>query len=141
MLTGLTGHKGRVNISVGNDMSETLDRMRLIGNKNEKFRLLGEGIDEEMFRIYKLWPTNYIAYDLLHGTRDFKEHYSNIQRIAFVNYVRGHVLKLGLNRKKSGLPSTNLNSNSREILLQMYSNPVSNWLALERTKKIATETV
>lgn len=141
MLTGLTGHKGRVNIAVGNDMTQTLEKMRLILNKNEKFRVLGESIDEEMFRIYKLWPTNYIAYDLLNGTKDFKDQYSNIQRIAFVNYVRGHVLKLALNRKKSGLPSTNLNSTSREILLQMYANPVSNHLSLENKKKIYFETI
>jgi hypothetical protein len=140
MLTGLTGHKGRVNIAVGKQMTETLDRMRQIANKNEKFRVLGESIDEEMFRIYKLWPTNYIAYDLLHGTREFREHYSNIQRIAFVNYIRGHVLKLALNRKKSGLPSTNLNSHIREILLQMYANPVSNWLSLEKTRLSSTVT-
>lgn len=126
MLTGLTGHKGRVNIAVGREMTEEIEKIRLIANKNEKIRVLGESIDDEMHRIYKLWPTNYIAYDLLHGTRDYREQYSNIQRIAFVNYIRGHVLKMALNRKKSGLPSENFNSNTREILLQMYANPVVN---------------
>jgi len=126
MLTGLTGHKGRVNIAVGREMTEEIEKIRLIANKNEKIRVLGESIDDEMHRIYKLWPTNYIAYDLLHGTREYREQYSNIQRIAFVNYIRGHVLKMALNRKKSGLPSENFNSNTREILLQMYANPVVN---------------
>lgn len=126
MLTGLTGHKGRVNISVGREMIDAIENMRFINNKNEKIRSLGEAIDDEMHRIYKLWPTNYIAYDLLHGTKGYKEHYSNIQRIAFLNYIRGHVLKIALNRKKTGLPSENLNSTTREILLQMYSNPVMN---------------
>jgi hypothetical protein len=126
MLTGLTGHKGQINICVGKPMNHAFESMRLINNKNEKFRILSEAIDDEMHRIYHLWPNNYIAYDLLLGTREYKEHYSNIQRIAFANYIRGQILKLVFSRKKLGLPSENLNSTAREILLQMYANPVIN---------------
>jgi hypothetical protein len=79
-----------------------------------------------MHRIYHLWPNNFIAYDLLHGGREYKDQYSNIQRIAFANYIRGHILKLAFSRKKLGLPAENLNSSAREILLQMYANPVIN---------------
>ncbi|MBX7051445.1 MAG: 1-acyl-sn-glycerol-3-phosphate acyltransferase [Flavobacteriales bacterium] len=136
MLTGITGHKGRVHIAVGHELSNTLDQMRLITNKNEKIRMLGEAIDEEMYRIYKLWPTNYIAYDMLHGTREYRDHYSNIQRIAFANYIRGHVIKLALGRKKTGLPSENLNANAREILLQMYANPVTNRMVVEKKEML-----
>jgi hypothetical protein len=106
--------------------------MRLISNKNEKFRILSEAIDDEMHRIYHLWPNNYIAYDLLHGTREYKEKYSNIQRIAFANYIRGQILKLVFSRKKLGLPSENLHSTAREILLQMYANPVINMRSLNQ---------
>jgi hypothetical protein len=126
MVTGLTGHKGRVNICVGNPMDAAYIKMRSVSNKNEKFRILSEAIDEEMHRIYHLWPNNYIAFDLLNGTREYKDHYSNIQRIAFVNYIRGHVFKLSLSRKKLGLPAEKFQSTAREILLQMYANPVIN---------------
>jgi len=132
MVTGLTGHKGRVNITVGRDPQEAFARMQTITNKNEKFKALSEAIDDEMHRIYHLWPNNYIAYDMLQGTRDYKDKYSNIQRIAFANYIRGHVLKLALSRNRSGLPAENFNSNAREILLQMYANPVINKRNLER---------
>lgn len=126
MVIGLTGHKGKVNISVGRPPLEAYQAMSGISNKNEKFRMLSEAIDEEMHRIYCLWPNNYIAYDLLHGSREYKDQYSNIQRIAFVNYIRGHVLRLALSKKKLGLPGENFNSIAREILLQMYANPVIN---------------
>lgn len=131
MVTGLTGHKGRVNITVGKDLEDAYQRMRSITNKNEKIKVLSEAIDDEMHRIFHLWPNNYIAFDLLHGTRDYKEKYSNIQRIAFVNYIRGHVLKLALSRKRQGLPAENFNTYAREILLQMYANPVINMRNLE----------
>jgi hypothetical protein len=126
MVTGLTGHKGKVNICVGKTPIEAFQKMATISNKNEKFRILSEAIDEEMHRIYHLWPNNYIAFDLLNGSREYKDRYSNIQRIAFVNYVRGHVFKLALSRKKLGLPAENFNATAREILLQMYANPVIN---------------
>ncbi len=136
MLTGLTGHKGRVNIAVGRELDFAIEKMRLIQNKNEKIKMLGEAIDEEMYRIYKLWPTNYIAYDLLHGTREFKNQYSNIQRIAFLNYVRGRVIKLSLGRSKSGLPKEDFTKNAREILLQMYANPVVNKKNMTRSEEL-----
>lgn len=126
MMRGLTGHKGRVNVAVGRPIDYLLDGMRSIQNKNEKVKFLADGIDNEMHRIFRLWPTNYIAYDLLHGTKEYKEHYSNIQKIAFGNYIRGHVMRLSLLRKKTNLPKENYNKMAREILLQMYANPVLN---------------
>jgi hypothetical protein len=131
MITGITGHKGRVNISVGEDMSDFISTLSNIQNKNEKFKALSDSIDQQMHRIYQLWPTNYIAYDMLNGGKEFKENYSNIQRITFANYLRGQVLKLTLNRKKSGLPKENFSAYAKEILLMMYANPVSNAIAAQ----------
>jgi 1-acyl-sn-glycerol-3-phosphate acyltransferase len=139
MMSGLTGHKGRVNIAVGAPINGLLESMRAIQNKNEKVRFLADGIDDEMHRIYHLWPTNYIAYDLLTGERRFRDQYSNIQRIAFGNYIRGHVVRLLLIRKKAGLPKENFSKIAREILLQMYANPVIN--QLEVTSNVASERV
>jgi 1-acyl-sn-glycerol-3-phosphate acyltransferase len=126
MLTGITGHKGRVHVSVGHPLNEALEVIRNISNKNEKFRAIGEAIDRQMHAIYKLWPTNFIAYDLLHDSKDYRNEYSNIQKIAFQNYVRGRVWKLTLGRKKTGLPKENLYKMAREIMLEMYANPVIN---------------
>ena len=136
MLTGITGHKGRVDISVGQSLEGIIDQMSSIQNKNEKYRFLTQEIDREMHRIYKLWPTNYIAYDLLMGTRDYKEHYSNIQKIAFGNYIRANVFKLSLNRKKTELPKEGFTAMAREIMLQMYANPVINRKEMEKSSAV-----
>jgi hypothetical protein len=126
MLTGITGHKGRVHVSVGHPLDEAYQQIRNIANKNEKVRAIGEAIDRQMHTIYKLWPTNYIAFDLLNDTKTYRAEYSNIQKIAFLNYVRGRVWKLILGRKKTGLPKENLFAMAREIMLEMYANPVIN---------------
>lgn len=132
MLTEITGHKGRVDISVGMSLDGVMDQMKGIQNKNEKYRFLTQEIDKEMHRIYKLWPTNYIAYDLLMGTKDYKEHYSNIQKIAFGNYIRANVFKLSLNRKKTPLAKEGFSAMAKEIMLQMYANPVINRKEIEK---------
>jgi hypothetical protein len=126
MMRGLTGHKGRINIAVGRDMNDAIEEMRAIPHKNDKVLHLANAVDAEMHRIYKLWPTNYIAYDLLHGTKEYKDHYSNIQRITFSNYIRGNVIRLGLVRRQLGLPKEGYGKAVKEILLEMYANPVSN---------------
>ncbi|MDZ4751014.1 MAG: 1-acyl-sn-glycerol-3-phosphate acyltransferase [Flavobacteriales bacterium] len=126
MLRGITGHKGRVNIAFGTALDDTINQLRFIQNKNEKYKQLTQSIDAEMHRIFKLWPTNYIAFDLLNGSREFKDQYSNIQKIAFHNYIRANVIKLGMLRRKSGLPKENFTKNSRETLLKMYAKPVEN---------------
>ncbi len=132
MLTGITGHKGRVHIAVGKELLETLDAMESVANKNEKIRMFSEAINDQMYAIYRLWPTNYIAYDMLHGKKEFREKYSRIQQITFSNYIRGQVIKISLSRKKLGLPAQQLSHNAREVLLQMYANPVTNWLQVQQ---------
>ena len=133
MLTGITGHKGRVNISVGEPLTPFIEEMKGIQNKNEKYRFLTQAIDREMHRIFKLWPTNYIAYDLLMGTKEYKDEYSNIQKIAFGNYIRANVFRLALNRKKTQFPKEGFNALAREIMLQMYANPVINRREMEKS--------
>ncbi|MFY7706512.1 MAG: 1-acyl-sn-glycerol-3-phosphate acyltransferase [Flavobacteriales bacterium] len=130
MMKGLTGHKGRVHISVGSFMSRAIDEMRGIQHKNDKVVYLANAVDREMHRIFKLWPTNYIAYDLLHGVKDHKEYYTNIQRITFTNYIRGCVISSGIIRRQAGLPKEGYAKAIRETLLEMYANPVANKIAL-----------
>ena len=126
MMRGLTGHKGRVNISVGNSFARVIEEMRFIQHKNEKILHLANAVDNEMHRIYKLWPNNFIAYDMLHGSKEYRDQYNNIQKIAFSNYIRGNVIRLGLQRRKLGLPREGFNKNVRDVLLEMYANPVVN---------------
>lgn len=126
MLKGLTGHKGGINIAVGTKLQNSLESLPLDKPRNEQIRILSAEIDKRMHEMYKLWPTNYIAYDLLTGKREFAQHYSGIQRIAFRNYIRGKALQLLLNRKGI-LKREGFMKQAREVLLQMYANPVINF--------------
>jgi Acyltransferase len=126
MMKGVTGHKGRINIAVGELMTNAIEEMRLINHKNDKVLHLANAVDAEMHRIYKLWPTNYIAYDILNGSKEHKDHYNNIQKITFNNYIRRRVIGLNLSKGKLGLTGDKFTSSVRETLLEMYANPVIN---------------
>lgn len=126
MIKGVTGHKGRVNISVGKLIKKDLKAVEHITNKNEKLKALSALIDQKMHLLYKLWPTNYIAYDWLNGTNKYKDKYTPIQKITYKNYIRGKVLTLWINKQKKGLGRDGFSKQVREILLTMYANPVVN---------------
>ena len=127
MTVGLKGHKGKVNITVCPTITEKIYDLKKIDNKNDKIKELAAHIDQDMHKHFKLWPTNFMAYDLLHGGREFSNEYNPIQRIAFRRYMTQAVLRLVVVRKKLKLPREGFQKMAREVLLQMYAFPVQNW--------------
>ena len=127
MTVGLKGHKGNVNIAVCPPITDKINELTKIENKNDKIKELAAHIDREMHKHFKLWPSNYIAYDLLYGGREFGNEYNQIQRIAFRRFMTQALLKLMVVRKKLNLPREGFQKMAREVLLQMYAFPVQNW--------------
>ena len=74
ILQGLIGQKGRVHISVGKPLSAELDAIEAEHQHiNKQLQALAECLDTAIHKQYKLFPANYIAYDLLHHTQQYKE--------------------------------------------------------------------
>ena len=104
VIFGMRGDKGRINCAFGNVItSECLD-------VNETASV----IDQQIYLNYKLWPTNYIAYDVITGKTEHTDLYSDIEKEIFLNrYIK-------------------LKKEVREIVLQTYANPVFNKLKAEQ---------
>ncbi len=96
--TGLQGFKGKVHYK----FSEPLDP---IYNDEKE---LAVAIDERIQKGYKLWSTNFIAYDMVHNTDLFDKSYSEFEKQMFFLRFR------------------RLSKDVRQILLESYSNPVVN---------------
>jgi hypothetical protein len=126
MIQGVIGHKGGVNIAVGSDLRDEYFAMEKLANKNDKIKILATMIDSQMHSLYKLWPSNYIAYDWLHGAKEYRDKYTTIQRLNFRNYIRGRVLMSMVATKKLDLSKEGYTKQLRETLLTMYANPVAN---------------
>ncbi|MDO4783188.1 MAG: 1-acyl-sn-glycerol-3-phosphate acyltransferase [Capnocytophaga felis] len=113
ILQGWMGQKGRVHMSVGKPLSEELDQIeREYSHINKQLQVLAEYLDESIHKQYKLFPANYIAYDLLNNTEKYKEFYNEKEFRQFERRMH--------NRTKAE------DAISQKKYLEMYANPVKN---------------
>lgn len=117
LLSGIMGPKKRIHIQVNKLLDEEIRQLKKEDlPQNEKLSKLSELIDREIWKGYKLWPSNYIAYDLLHQKSQFASLYSQGEKENF---------EKRLSQKVN--PS---NPMEVENFLRMYANPVVNQLGL-----------
>ena len=117
LLSGIMGPKKRIHIQVNKLLDEEVRQLKKEDlPHNEKLSKLSELIDREIWKGYKLWPSNYIAYDLLHQKSQFASLYSQVEKENF---------EKRLSQKVN--PSNPLEV---ENFLRMYANPVVNQLGL-----------
>jgi 1-acyl-sn-glycerol-3-phosphate acyltransferase len=84
LLSGIMGQKKRIHIHVGDVLDHELDQIKHeFDNSNKQIQAMAQAIDDSILTSYKLWPTNYIAYDLLHGTTTYASEYTDIERAVF----------------------------------------------------------
>ena len=118
MQQGLSGYKGRVNFAICRPIDESVLReLDHHNNNGDRIAELATHIDSEIHANFKLWPNNYIAYDLLHDSKQFSTEYTSEEREHFVEVMTRKLDRLSGNRAE-------LNN----IFLEMYANPVKNYL-------------
>lgn len=115
ILTGITGNKGRVHLGIGKPLDEELEVLAEVPSQNDKLRVLGEIIDKRIFSEYKLWPSNYMALDLVENTSAHREHYTAEQLRDFEARMNERLREAGLTEEED-----------LQLLLNMYANPVRN---------------
>lgn len=119
IMQGAMGQKGRIQIDAGQVLTkEDFDAIREKGlSVNDQLKEVATLIDNSIHRNYKLWPSNYIAYDLLKNENKFQDHYTEKEKRQFDRRISRRV------DVKNPLA---LNS-----YLLMYANPVINKMALD----------
>lgn len=122
METGILGNKGRVHFTIGNRINDRLAELEPNKDKNELFAEVANIIDKEIYRHYRFYPCNYVAYDLLHGTRRFSDHYGLKDKKEFEAYLQGQLDKIDIPNKDEAF--------LRRMILEMYTNPLVNNLSL-----------
>lgn len=120
ILRGISGQKGHIHIAVSQALSHELDIIKNSGEPlNKQFQMLAEVIDARIHQQYKLWPSNYIAYDMLYKTHAFSNKYTHSQKKQFERRL-----------KKRALPADSIAISS---FLSMYANPVVNALSYKNS--------
>lgn len=93
ILKGAMGQKGRIHISAAAPIdASVLEELDGISNSvNDQLQRLTALIDERIHRNYKLWPSNYIACDLLSGERDYEKYYTSKKKRQFERRITKRV--------------------------------------------------
>ena len=121
METGILNNKGRVHFTLTepiNDQLATLDRSM---EKNELVAAIASIIDKEIYKHYRFYPCNYVAYDMLTGTKRFSGNYGLRDKKHFEEYLQRQLDKIVLPNKDEAFLRTKI--------LEMYTNPLKNHLA------------
>jgi 1-acyl-sn-glycerol-3-phosphate acyltransferase len=115
LLSGVMGPKKRIHIHIGDVLDTELDAIKNeFENSNKQIQALAQVIDDSILKNYKLWPTNYIAYDILNKTNEHAHLYTENEKSLFERR-----LEMRIDAE---------NPVALQGILNMYANPVVNQL-------------
>ncbi|AMQ57357.1 1-acyl-sn-glycerol-3-phosphate acyltransferase [Algoriphagus sanaruensis] len=113
LLRGIMGTKKRIHLQVNTVMDEEIQEISKMDlNQSEKLSVLADKIDIHIWEGYKLWPSNYIAHDLLNQTTTYSDQYTLEEKAAFERRLSERV--------------NQTNPLEVQSFLAMYANPVNN---------------
>ncbi len=102
IIQGIKGFKGRVHLAFGKPLHGVWEGVPQVV----------DAIDRCIHSIYRLWPSNYIAYDVFHTSKKYKDQYSEKEKNSFLNRF------------------AHLSENTMRKAMLIYANPVINREAL-----------
>lgn len=122
MQTGIMGYKGHIHYHAAPCIDEWLRALPDDMPKTEFYTAVAEHLDHEIWRGYRLYPSNFVALDLLRGTAEHADRYTTEDRQRFEAYLDAQL-------KKVQLPNPDW-AFLRKNVLTMYANPAINQLSV-----------
>ena len=115
IMLGIKQYKGNVHMNIGDPLSEDEIREASHCDKNDRYQAIRHAVDRRVIGGYRLWQTNYIAYDMVNGTTRYSEHYGPEDLEKFKAYTAHQLEQVEPTLDKDAL---------RDIFLRIYGNPV-----------------
>ncbi len=100
MIRGIRKKKGNIHVAIGKPLKDDYDTPEAVAL----------AIDKQIHTIYKLWPSNYFAYDYMEGSDTFRERYENFDTEKFLSSYN------------------HLDEDVRSFVINSYANPVRSYL-------------
>ena len=115
IMVGIKQWKGNVHLNFGDPLTEDEIRKASFCDKNDRYQMIRHAVDVRVINGYKLWNTNYIAYDLANHSYKYADRYTPEEVEAFTAYTEHQLdeVEPTLNREQL-----------RDIFLRIYGNPV-----------------
>jgi hypothetical protein len=123
MSMGMINPKGRMRFSFGEPIEVNFENGVSREHQNDNIRKLAELIDQQIYKNFKLWPNNYVAYDMLMPESRFKHKYTSHEKKVFKTMLDQAMIFIDF-------PITDI----QERFLKMYANPVINKLKVKDIK-------
>lgn len=120
MKAGMFGYKGGIHYHISACINDEIDRIDRSLGKNEKTAAVARIIDRHIHINYKFWAINYYFYELLTGDTRFADKYTAEEKARLDAYLQGQIEKIDLPDRD--------NEFCRTKILEMYANPVKNYL-------------
>ncbi len=119
METGLLGYKGIVHFHISANFLEKIDAIPADVDKNAIVGEIARCVDKEIHSNMKLYPGNYVAYDMLNNTTKYASKYTAEEKVVFEKYLAGQIAKVDIENRDDAFIT--------EKILTMYANTVVNY--------------
>jgi len=115
IMMGIKQHKGHVHLHIDKPLSEEEIREASFCDKNDRYQAIRHALDRRIIGGYKLWKTNYMAYDMVTKGNKYAQEYTPEDMESFKSYMATQIMRVepSLDRKEL-----------MDIFLHIYSNPV-----------------
>ncbi|WP_348797982.1 1-acyl-sn-glycerol-3-phosphate acyltransferase [Flavobacterium adhaerens] len=115
LLSGILGQKKRIHIHIGDVIDTEIDEIvKNIDSSNKQVQALAQTIDDSILLHYKLWTTNFIAYDIVNKSNSFAHLYTENEKLLFERRLEMRI--------------DHEHPIAKQGFLDMYANPVVNKL-------------
>ena len=115
IMVGIMQPKGNIHLHIGKPLTSEEIAAAACCDKNDRYQLIRNAVDKRVIEGYRLWPNNYVAYDVLRQTDKYAAYYTQEQKLQFLGYME-HQL---------GTVEPEVNRDElREVFLGIYANPI-----------------
>ena len=116
IMTGIKQWKGRIHLNIDTPLTEEEIERASICDKNDRYQYIRHVLDYRIVKLYKLWKTNYMGYDLMNRTTKYSSLYGKDDLEAFKAYTEHKLAKVERNLDRDAL---------RQLFWEIYGNPVA----------------
>lgn len=124
IIQGIMGFKGRAQLTIGRPIVKEIDDIQDELNQNDKIQEVCKMVDQQIYQNYKLYPNNYIAFDLIDQNNTFVDRYTVEEKEKFMEYLNKQAETEDVPKEKM-----------MHYLLRIYANPVTTSLNIKYNEK------
>ena len=123
--TGIFTYKGKVHLQFGEPIDTFFDDKLVFGSTNEQFQYITNLIDQQMYKNYKLFPNNFIAFDIRNNDNRFQGKYTEGEKREFMKHIN----------RQANIEDVSF-VKMKKTLIDIYANPVASFLSLSQQNDI-----